>query len=150
MIATFSIFFLSRKKERLEAEAARLAAAQAMERAAGEAEEKGSPSQSSSGNREGQQSAGWPGRSALFCLPLLLPLSQQRKPPALLLLSWLNTAAFVFAVYASQTLSPRPMQDSLPVTGQVFPGGVRRVVPPGGSTRSCCKVLPVSSFHELS
>jgi hypothetical protein len=34
-------------------------------------------------------------------------------PPALLLLSWLTTAAFVFAVYASQTLSPRPMHRTL-------------------------------------
>jgi hypothetical protein len=31
----------------------------------------------------------------------------------------------------------REAGDPLPVTGQVFLGGVRRVVPPSGSTRSC-------------
>jgi hypothetical protein len=35
-------------------------------------------------------------------------------------LSRLYDAAFVLVVFASQTLSPRPMQDSLPVTRQVF------------------------------
>ena len=48
---------------------------------------------------------------------------------------------------ASLPLSLRRMQDSLPVTCQVFPDEVLGF--PRGLIRSCCKVLPVSSFHEL-
>jgi len=47
--------------------------------------------------------------------PRPLPLAKKRKPPAMIQISRLNNAAFVLAVYASQILSPRPMQDSLPV-----------------------------------
>ncbi|MDR0720711.1 MAG: hypothetical protein LBF78_13825 [Treponema sp.] len=61
MVAVFSVFFLSRKKERMETEAARIAAAQT----AGRAEEKQNPSQRSSGNREGQQSANAAPRTGL-------------------------------------------------------------------------------------
>jgi hypothetical protein len=75
------------------------------------------------------------GALPFFCLPLSLPLSQQRKPSATNHLSGLNHAAFVLAVYASQTLSPRPMQDSLPVVRHTFPDEVHRF--PCGLMRSC-------------
>jgi len=41
-----------------------------------------------------------------------------------LFISWFNQAAFVLAVYASQILLPRPMQDLLTVTCSVFLDGM--------------------------
>jgi hypothetical protein len=58
---------------------------------------------------------------------LLLPLSQQRRPPALLLLSRLYDAAFELAVCALQTLPPRPVQDWVPVVRRAFPDEEQRL-----------------------
>jgi hypothetical protein len=48
---------------------------------------------------------------------------------------------------ASQTLSSRPMQDSLPAARYAFPDEVRLF---GGLIRSFRKVSLISSFHEFS
>ena len=61
---------------------------------------------------------------SLIVRPRSLPLSEQRKPHAISKISGLYHAAFVLAVYASQILSPRPMQNSLPVTCSVLLDGM--------------------------
>ena len=62
--------------------------------------------------------------------------------------SWLNHAAFVPAVYASQILSPRPMQDSLPVACYALLDGMHGF--PWFPLGHLERFLPISSFHELS
>jgi hypothetical protein len=57
---------------------------------------------------------------SLVACPRSLQFCRMLKPHTIIPISRLNNTAFVLAVYASQILSPRPMQDSLPVTCSVF------------------------------
>jgi len=66
---------------------------------------------------------------SLNARPRSLPLTIKRKPPAMKKISGLNHAAFALAVYASQILSPRPMQNSLPVTCSVLLGEMHGSIP---------------------
>ena len=69
--------------------------------------------------------------------------------PAMRWISELYDAAFVLAVYASHPLSPRRMQDSLPVARYALPGGVRGLStprPPLGHFERFLLIPPFTSF----